>query len=145
VITDAGVTSRETQQARWESLLDPEIINIVTVKPQYLTLPGLVNYIGYLRQNAQNTVLYEQALWAKLVKPFSIIAMLMLAVPLVRGQARSAALGQRVFTGTLAGLIFHLCNQISANLGVVYHIHPALSVMAPTLLLFILIAMLIRT
>jgi lipopolysaccharide export system permease protein len=144
VISEEAVTRRALQRARWDSLLDPEIINVVTVKPQYLTLPGLTNYIRYLRQNAQNTMLYEQALWAKLVKPFSIIAMLMLAVPLVHGQARSAAVGQRVFMGTLAGLVFHLCNQVSANLGIVYQIHPAISVVAPTVLLYLLIISLLR-
>ena len=144
VISDEAVSSRVIKQARWESLLDPEIINVVTVKPQYLTLVGLTNYIKYLKQNAQSTVLYEQALWAKLIKPLSILAMLVLAVPLVRGQARSAAVGQRVFVGTLVGIIFHLCNQVSVNLGVVYQIHPVLSVAAPTVLLLMLIALLMR-
>jgi lipopolysaccharide export system permease protein len=116
----------------------------VIVKPQYLTLPGLVNYIDYLRQNAQDTRLYEQALWAKIVKPFSILAMIILAVPLVRGNARSTAVGQRVFMGALAGIIFHLANQISVNLGVVYQIHPAISVVVPTILLYLLIISLLR-
>ncbi len=137
---------RHTQQSTtWESLLNPEIINVVIVKPQYLTLPGLINYIDYLRQNVQDTRLYEQALWAKLVKPFSILGMIILAVPLVRGLARSAVVGQRVFAGMLAGILFHLANQVSVNLGVVYQIHPAISVVVPTLLLYLLVLALLRS
>ena len=108
-------------------------------------MPGLINYIEYLHQNLQDTRLYEQALWAKLVKPFSILGMIMLAVPLVRGLASSAVVGQRVFTGTLAGIMFHLANEVSVNLGVVYQIHPAISVIVPTLLLYLLILALLRT
>lgn len=141
LISEQGVEGRTMQHTTWESLLNPEIINVVIVKPQYLTLPGLVNYIDYLRQNLQDTRLYEQALWAKLIKPFSILGMILLAVPLVRG---TAAVGQRVFMGTLAGVIFHLANQVSVNLGVVYQIHPAISVVVPTVLLYLLILALLR-
>lgn len=142
--TDHGVTQNRIDETVWDSLLDPEIINILTIKPQYLTLIGLIDYIRYLRLNAQNSLLFEQALWAKLVKPFSLVGMLLLAVTLVRTQGRSVAIGQRVFIGTLAGILFHLLSQVSTNLGVVYHIHPLLSVAVPTVLLFLLIAVLLR-
>ena len=145
VISTEKVENTSRQSTTWESLLNPEIINVVIVQPQYLTLPGLINYIEYLHQNLQDTRLYEQALWAKLVKPFSILGMIMLAVPLVRGLARSAVVGQRVFTGTLAGIMFHLANEVSVNLGVVYQIHPAISVIVPTVLLYLLILALLRT
>ena len=135
VLGQEGVKSRVLSRAIWESLINPEILNVVTVKPQYLSILGLTNYIAYLKQNAQNTQSYEQALWAKLVKPFSIVIMIVLAVPLVSGPSRSIAVGQRVFTGALAGIIFHICTQVSENLGVVYQIHPGISVTAPTLLL----------
>lgn len=141
VIDENRVESRSMQRATWESLLNPEIINVVIVRPQYLSLPGLVNYIDYLRQNLQDTRLYEQALWAKLIKPFAILGMILLAVPLVRGHA---AVGQRVFTGALAGILFHLANQVSVNLGVVYQIHPAISVLVPTVLLYLLLLALLR-
>lgn len=140
-LSEQGVQAVALPQTTWESLLSPEIINVVIVKPQYLTLPGLINYIDYLRQNLQDTRLYEQALWAKLVKPFSILGMILLAVPLVRG---SAAVGQRVFVGAMAGVLFHLANQVSVNLGVVYQIHPAISVVVPTVLLYLIILVLLR-
>lgn len=141
VIGEDRVEGRSREHTTWESLLNPEIINVVIVKPQYLTLPGLINYIDYLRQNLQDPRLYEQALWAKLVKPFSILGMILLAVPLVRG---SAVVGQRVFIGALVGLGFHLANQVSVNLGVVYQIHPAISVVIPTVLLYLLVLLLLR-
>jgi len=144
VFIGAEVESRILENATWDSLLDPDILNVVMVRPQYLTMVDLVRYINYLRQNAQNTRIYEQALWAKLVKPVSIFAMIILAVPLVRGNSRFAAIGQRVFIGGLAGIIFHLSNEVSANLGIVYHIHPLLSVVAPTGLLLLLILYLNR-
>lgn len=144
VISDTKVESRAMSQSNWESLLDPDLINVFTIRPQYLNMPDLVTYINYLKQNAQSAQLYEQALWVKLVKPVSILVMIVLAVPLVRGNAKFTAIGHRVFIGGLAGILFHLLNQISANLGVVYYIHPLFSVAAPTVLLALLVLYLIR-
>ena len=144
VISENKVESRTMKSTTWDSLLSPEIINVVIVQPEYLTFSGLVNYIDYLKQNAQDTRLYEQALWAKLIKPFSMLAMIILAVPMVRGLGQSVAVGQRVFAGALAGILFHLCNQVSINLGLVYQIHPAISVLVPTVLLYLLIISLMR-
>ena len=145
LLGDDSVKSRSVTEENWQSLLNPEIINVVTVKPQHLSAMGLVNYISYLKQNAQNSQLYEQALWVKLVKPFSILAMIALAVPLISRASRTLAVGQRVFIGAFAGIIFHILTQVSENLGVVYQISPLISVITPTLLLIVLILYLLRT
>lgn len=129
------VTQRHMRHAAWESLLDPEMLNLVVVQPEYLTVWGLFRYIAFLRQNRQNSLRYSQALWIKLIRPFSIIAMVVLAVPLVQGHSRSTALGQRVFIGTIIGVGFHILNEASGHLGVVYQLPPPLSAGAPTLLL----------
>jgi len=144
MISDDKIEKRVLKHAAWESLINPEMINIVTVKPQYLTLVGLARYINFLKGNSQSTLLYEQALWKKLITPFTIFAMIVLAVPMVRGHSRFTTIGHRVFLGALAGVIFHLCNQVSGNLGVVYGINPALSVTLPTILLIVLICYLVR-
>jgi lipopolysaccharide export system permease protein len=134
-INGKSVTNRYMRRAAWESILDPEMLNLVVVQPEYLTIWGLVRYIGFLRQNSQNSLPYRQALWIKLVRPLSIIAMVVLAVPLVQGYSRSMALGQRVFTGTVIGVIFHILNQTSDHLGLVYQLPPPISAGAPTLFL----------
>jgi lipopolysaccharide export system permease protein len=144
VIDGGNVQRRRLEKAAWESMINPEMINFVTVEPQYLTMIGLARYIGHLKQNAQSTRRYEQALWAKLMRPLSILAMIILAVPLVRGHARFTAIGQRVFVGALIGVVFHIANQAAGHLGVVYELSPALSAGGPTLLLIGGVALLLR-
>jgi lipopolysaccharide export system permease protein len=130
------VENRQLKLAAWESLLNPHVINLVTIKPQYLTLWGLFDYIKFLRKNNQNSDRYEQALWSKIINPFTIILMILLAVPLVKSHSRMILLGQRIFIGCLIGIVFHICNQVSSQLGLVYSINPAISATTPTLLLF---------
>ena len=144
-IADTGISMTRYQQADWPSLLDPEMVNFVMVKPQYLTFFGLIKYIRFLRQNAQETLPYEQALWIKLIKPFSIWGMILLAILLVQSESRFTPVGQRVFFGTLIGVIFHIVDQISGHVGIVYNVHPLVSVAGPTLVLLVTIFYLIRS
>ncbi|MCG8378682.1 MAG: LptF/LptG family permease, partial [Proteobacteria bacterium] len=131
--------------ASWDSLLEPEMVDLIIIKPEYLTFWGLINYIGFLKQNAQNAQRYEQALWTKLMRPLSILAMIVLAVPLVRGTSRTTAVGQRVFLGALIGISFHIANQISGHLGVVYEIPAIVSVTVPTILLAVVTLFMLRS
>jgi len=139
------VSSQKVKRASWDSLLDPEMVNLLIVNPEYLTFWGLVNYIDFLNQNAQNAQRYEQALWAKMVRPLSILAMIILAVPLVRGTSRTTAVGQRVFIGALIGIVFHIINQMSNHMGVVYNIPPVISVTVPTIILGLLTLYMLRS
>ncbi len=144
VIAEDEVKSKTYKKALWGSLLDPEIVNLVIIRPQYLTLWGLYNYIQYLRLNSQNAIHYEQALYAKLMRPITIVAMIILAIPLVQGNARFTAIGQRVFIGAVIGMAFHFINLASSNLGIVYNLPPLLMVCWPTLLLLLILYHLLR-
>jgi len=144
VIDGEDIKREEYKKAGWDSLLDPEMVNLVVIRPQYLSLWGLYSYIQFLKLNSQSAAQYEQALYAKLIKPFTIIAMIILAIPLVRGHARFMATGQHVFTGALIGITFHFCNLASNHMGIVYNIHPSISVTAPTLILIMIIYKLLR-
>lgn len=137
-ISQDKVIRTELKLAAWESILNPDVINLVTIKPQYLTLRGLLDYIGYLKRNNQNSQQYEQALWSKVINPFTIIFMIILAIPLVKTYAKTVTIGQRIFIGCLIGIVFHICNQVAAQLGIVYSINPVVSATAPTLVLVVI-------
>ena len=143
-ITDEGINIKQMNLATWEALLNPDVINLILVKPQFMSLIGLFDYISYLKINGQNSLLYEQALWSKIINPFAIIVMVLIAIPMVKSYSRMTAIGQRVSLGCLIGIIFHIINQIAGHMGVVYNINPALSVTFPTLLMLGVIVWLLR-
>jgi lipopolysaccharide export system permease protein len=134
-LTGEFVQRKSIQQAVWESLLKPELINIVVIKPNSLSIRDLIGYIRYLNSNAQNTLQYEQALWIKIIYPFACGIMVFLAIPMVLlGGSRTSSIGQRVVTGSVIGLVFHILNQASGHLGLLYELNPFFSAAAPTLL-----------
>lgn len=134
-ISEQQITSKRYDTTEWEALLNPEVIEMVTIKPRYLSIKGLISYIDYLKANNQSSKLYIQAFWAKIINPFAILAMILLAICVVKCEGRPVGLGQRVFIGALIGVTFHLINQVTGHLGIVYGIPSIVSVTLPTLVI----------
>lgn len=132
-ISEQRVTTKHYETAEWESLLNPEVIDMITIKPRYLSISGLMSYIKYLKANNQSSHLYVHAFWSKIVNPFTIMAMILLSLCVVKCEGRPVGLGQRVFIGAILGVSFYLVNQVSGHLGIVYNIPAFLGVTLPTI------------
>lgn len=133
-VSSKGVTVRRAKSEPWQSPLSPDFIQMVAVKPEFLTAWGLYRYINYLKDNGLNAESYEQAFWRKIVAPLSTGVMVFLAIPFVLGPLRSVPIGQRILAGVLIGIGFYLFNQVFGYVGLVYGINVILSVIFPTLL-----------
>ena len=138
-IHETGVERQEYEKASWPSLLDPRKINLAGINPQHLSAWGLYHYLQFLRLNAQSAVRYQQTFYAKLIRPVTIVAMVLLAIPLVSARTQPVAVGHHVFTGALLGALFYLCNNAANHVGVVYGLPPLLSATAPTLALILIL------
>jgi lipopolysaccharide export system permease protein len=138
------VSVQKIPKAAWDSLLRPELIDLVIIDPDNLSMWDLVGYIRYLRENAQSTLRYEQALWSKVVYPLATGAMVFLAVPLVFASARVTTVGGRIVIGALVGIGFNIFNQAAGHLGVVFNLSPVVSVLGPTLLVVAIGFLLLR-
>ena len=121
----------------WQTLLDPELVSVVTFEPSKLSIWKLGSYITYLKDNGLETAQYELALWSKIVMPLTIAAMVLLAVPYVFGSLRRTSVGQQILIGFLAGLSFFIANRLLGQMSIVYNFHPILGASVPTLLVFI--------
>jgi len=140
------VTSQQLDKATWNAILNPELVKLVVINPQKLSSFGLLKYISYLKQNAQDYSRYELALWSRLSYPLVSITMIFLAIPFVFGSLRSVSIGQRILVGALLGIGFYMLNQISSYIGLVYELHPAMSaLLSPVIFLITAIILMRRT
>lgn len=139
VIDSSGVKREQYRRAAWESWVDNDLINLVIINPLYMSFWNLSSSIRVLKSNSQDTATYEQAFYAKLIRPFTIIAMIVLSIPLVAAHHRGGGLGQHAFSGALIGVIFYFLNSASSHIGIVYGIHPFISAAAPTLVLVLVL------
>jgi len=93
----------------------------------------LISYIEHLSENHQETSRYEIVLWQKIIYPFAVLVMMVLALPFAYFQVREGGISGKIFTGIMLGLGFHLSNRLFGHLGLL-NAWPALfSAIFPTL------------
>ncbi|MBI2799941.1 MAG: LPS export ABC transporter permease LptG [Gammaproteobacteria bacterium] len=135
MLDDDGLKKRTLAQAAWDSILKPDLLSMVTINPDNLSISSLIKYSRFLRDNGQTAQRYDHVLWLKLSYPITTVVMVVLAVPMVLRANRGVTVGQRVLVGSLIGLGFHLMNKAAGHLSVVYDIPPVLSATGPALLM----------
>ena len=137
-IVDRGggerVETEHREQVRWESLIDPELLEVIVVEPQLLPVWGLHRYIRYMRRSQQDPGPYEVAFWGKVVHPLLTLAMIFVAIPVLLGSARTTSTGVKVFIGILIGITFYVISRTFSYLALLYQLDPALAAFSPPLL-----------
>lgn len=132
--TEQQITSESFQRKRWNSTLTPDKLGIVAVKPEALSITGLVDYVNYLESNDQDPARYELALWRKILQPVSVGVMLLMALSFIFGPLRSVTMGARVIMGVLTGFGFFILNEVFGPVSLVYQLPPFLGAILPSLL-----------
>lgn len=117
----------------WQSSITPELLSVLMIDPERMSLRALYSYIEHLEENKQKTTRYEIALWGKLIYPLAAPVMLLLALPFVYLQPRATGVSARVMIGVLIGLTFYLVSRLSAHLGLLNNWPPSLSAALPIL------------
>lgn len=143
-ISQDGIVQRSSAELPWRTLLNPDLINVVSVTPEMLSAWDLHEYVRYLERNGLNPARYELAFWAKLIAPLTVGVMVLLAVPFVFGSLRSVGMGTRILVGFLVGIGFYMLNQIAGHAGVVYNLPPFVSASLPTVLVSIMALIMLR-
>ena len=139
-ISHAGIKQTVTPQQDWQTLMDPELVGIVSVEPTNLAMWKLLDYIQYLRSNDLESKQYELAMWNKMIAPFTILAMVLLAVPFVFRSQRQTSIGLQIVVGFMVGIVFYIVSRLAGQIGLVYDLMPAISASLPTILVFALAA-----
>ncbi len=129
--TQQGVESRYRKIETWQSLLNPELFSVVSVKPENMSAFDLLQYNEYLQNNDLESSHYQLAFWIKVFTPLSSMVMLLIALPFVFGSQRSTGTGNRMLVGLLLGIGFFLLNRTMNHMGQVYNIYPFISASAP--------------
>lgn len=137
-ISEQGIESEYLASDSWETNLKPEVLNIIAVPPENLSVWDLQDYVRYMDENGLDARQYKLSFWIKIVAPLATLGMVLLAVPFVVGSLRSVSVGQRIMTGSLLGIGFYLFNAIFNRVGIVYDIPPLLSASVPTLIVFLI-------
>ncbi|MDR3098262.1 MAG: LPS export ABC transporter permease LptG [Paraburkholderia sp.] len=99
------------------SELTPQILSVLLVSPDRMSMFNLFRYIQHLSENHQDTQRYEIAFWRKLIYPFAVFVMLVLSLPFAYLHTRAGVVGVKVFGGIMLGMSFQLVNTLFSHIG----------------------------
>lgn len=124
----------------WRSALSPDILSVLMVPPERMSITGLLTYWRHLAANQQKTERFEIALWKKLFYPLAVLVMFALAMPFAFFGSRSGGISLKLFGGVMLGIFFHMLNGLFSSLGIINAWPPILSAAAPSAF-FLLVAL----
>jgi lipopolysaccharide export system permease protein len=116
----------------WHSVLTPSVLSVLLVPPEKMSLWTLYSYVRHLRENHQESTRYEIALWNKIIYPFAVLVMMVLALPFAYLNVREGGVSTKIFAGIMLGLGFHLISRLFGHLGQLAAWPPILAAFVPT-------------
>ncbi|MDC3315711.1 LPS export ABC transporter permease LptG [Candidatus Thioglobus sp.] len=117
---------------------DQDLINSLEKEPKDLTTLTIVKQIQFLTDNKLRAEVFEVELYKRLVKPITLVAMVLLAMLFIFGSTRDATLGRKIFFGVVIGLSFELISRIGGALALSFDFSPLLSTFVPAIAIMII-------
>lgn len=115
------------------SQMKPDVLGVLSIKPEYMSAHGLWMYIEHLKETKQTADRYSVTMWNKVFYPLAIFAMLALAMPFAYLNVRSGGMSLKIFGGLMIGIVFYALNNVFSFLGVINTWPPFMSAILPTL------------
>ena len=123
----------KSEQLAWPSELKPDIFGVMIVQPERMAGWDLAQYIQHLADNHQQTERYEIAFWSKLLYPWAVVVMMVLALPFAFLHVRSGGVSFKIFAGVMIGVAFYGLNKLFAHLGLLNTWPPIIVAALPSL------------
>jgi len=133
---DRKVVTEQFPQAYWQSVIRPELLNVLLVVPEKMSAWNLYFYIKHLGENRQKTTRHQIALWSKMAYPVACLVMVLLALPFGFLQQRAGGLSAKIFAGIMIGILYQVLNRLFIHVGLLNDWPPLLSATLPTLMFF---------
>lgn len=106
-------------------------VALLTKDPQDLSISQLYAHKQLMIHQQSRSKTHELAFWQKLLSPFSVLSLLLIACSFVFGSLRSQSLGFRVVIALLTGLLFSYLMDLSGFIALATSLSPLVMVLLP--------------
>ena len=127
-----------------ESQVTPQILNVLLISPEKMSIVSLGRFILHLQENKQDAQRHTIAFWKKAIYPFIIFVMLALALPFAFMKVRAGSVGLKVFGGIMLGMSFQLFNTLFSSVGLLGTLPPLFTAIFPPLIYLLLALMALK-
>ena len=132
------ITSKKRNNYNLTVSFDQDLIDSLKKDPKELTTWKIIKQIQFLSINKQTSSIFEVELYKRLVKPATLVAMILLAMIFIFGSNRDASLGRNIFLGVALGLSFEMISRVGGALSLSYNFSPLIGAVLPTFIIIVL-------
>jgi len=113
---------------------DQDLIDSIEKEPKDLTTWTLIKQIQFLSANKLRSGVFEVELYKRLIKPVTLIAMILLAMLFIFESTRDVSLGRKIFFGVALALSFEMLSRITSAMALSFDFNTLISAMLPSAL-----------
>ena len=140
-----GISLKDRNSYNKTVSFDQDLIDSLEKEPEDLSTWTLIKEIEFLSDNKLRSGVFEVELYKRLIQPFTLISMILLAMLFIFGSTRDVTLGRKIFFGVALGLSFEMLSRIASAMALSFDFSPLLSSILPTfVVMFIAIILLIQ-
>ncbi|BBB24551.1 lipopolysaccharide export system permease protein [Isorropodon fossajaponicum endosymbiont JTNG4] len=121
-----------------------KLIESLKKDPRELSTWHLYQQIRFLTINHLTADVFEVEIYKRLMKPITLIAMILFSMLFVFGSLRDASLGKKISLGLMMSLFFELASRIGGVLSLRFDYNHFLSASIPTLVVLVLVWALLK-
>lgn len=119
------------QTRRWQTSLSPNLLSLLVLSPDGLSIQSLYRYSNYLTEQGLDASQYRLSFWQKILQPLATASLVLIAVSFVFGPLREVTMGYRIFTGVIVGIVFQTTQDLLGPSSLVFGFEPFIAVLAP--------------
>lgn len=138
------IQSKDYQKYSTKVLFNEALIDALKKEPEELSSWELYKHTSFLADNDLASESFEVELYKRMVKPLTLVAMLMLSMLFIFGSLRDATQGKKIFLGVVISLFFELSSRIGSAVSLRFDYDPLFSASIPTIIVLIIAFLLLK-
>ncbi len=131
IFLENRIQRETTELDEWETYLTPDVLNVIVLPAEDLSIGSLFRYASYLDQQNRRSDDYWLSLWRKLLQPLATLSLILIAISFVFGPMRQVTMGYRIFVGVIVGIVFQISQDMLGPASLVFGFSPLLAVLIP--------------
>lgn len=112
----------------------PSSIYLLTQRPDDMSLSALWHHRTLIKSQQRRSLPHEVAFWQKLLSPFAVLSLVLVACSFVFGSLRNQSLGYRIIVALMFGLMFNYLQDLAGFVSLSTALPPPLMVALPIVL-----------
>lgn len=122
---------------RWNTGLSPDLLNVLVLPPEALSIQKLYSYSRYLEQQGVDSNEYWLVFWQKVLQPLATASLVIIAISFIFGPLREVTTGFRIFSGVIVGIAFNTSQDLLGPSSLVFGFSPLVAVSIPIVICFL--------